>query len=201
MTFNPNEHISKIKTKQGLKDYLPIQWRLVWFRDAHPHGEITTELLQLDLERKIAVFKAIVIDGEGGIATGHGTECEADFPDYIEKAETKSIGRALAALGYGTQFTGDELNEEHRIADAPVERNGNGISKSHAEVLHDLAAPGAYEDHHVDEAPTAAQLAQIKELANKLNKKVQRPVSIHQATNLIRELLRESEVSVPELKP
>ncbi|HTD18454.1 MAG TPA: hypothetical protein VK667_02885, partial [Ktedonobacteraceae bacterium] len=42
---------------------------------------------------------------------------------YIEKAETGAIGRALAALGYGTQFA-PELNEEHRIVDSPVERGG-----------------------------------------------------------------------------
>ena len=35
-----------------------------------------------------------------------------------------AIGRALAMLGYGTQFTGDELNEEHRIVDA-VRREGS----------------------------------------------------------------------------
>ncbi len=43
----------------------------------------------------------------GGRATGYGSEAQGDFADYIEKAETKAIGRALAALGYGTQFALD----------------------------------------------------------------------------------------------
>ncbi len=25
--FNPNEHVIEIKTKNGLADYLPVQWR------------------------------------------------------------------------------------------------------------------------------------------------------------------------------
>ncbi len=78
-----------------------------------------------------ARFKAIVTDGNGGRATGTKSENAANFPDYIEKAETGAIGRALAALGYGTQFA-PEFNEEHRIVDSPVERQpapaSNGYS-------------------------------------------------------------------------
>ncbi|WP_149399155.1 hypothetical protein [Dictyobacter arantiisoli] len=68
------------------------------------------------------VFRATVRDGVGGMATGTKSESAASFPDFIEKAETGAIGRALAALGYGTQFTGDEWEEAHRIVDSPVER-------------------------------------------------------------------------------
>ena len=75
-----------------------------------------------------AVFRTIAKDGKGGVATGTKSEKAASFPDYIEKAETGSVGRALAALGYGTQFA-PELNEEHRIVDAPVERSSYGSSQ------------------------------------------------------------------------
>ena len=46
------------------------------------------------------LVKATRTDGKGGIATGYKSEKAASFPDYIEKAESGSIGRALAALGY-----------------------------------------------------------------------------------------------------
>ncbi len=145
-SFNPNEHLMQLKSKDGLKDYLPVQWRLVWFREQCPNGTIETEIVHLDLDKEteeevfawnnekrrsekviktargIAVFRAVVKDGKGGVATGTKSEKAASFPDYIEKAETGSIGRALAALGYGTQFTGEEFNEAHRIVDSPVER-------------------------------------------------------------------------------
>src|SRR5216684_1412102 len=144
--FNPNDHVMQIKNRNGSADYLPVQWRLVWFREHCPEGSIETEMLHLDLDREteeegyawnnetkrsekvvkrangLAVFRAVVKDGKGGIATGTKSEKAASFPDYIEKAETGAIGRALAALGYGTQFA-PELNEEHRIVDAPVNRS------------------------------------------------------------------------------
>src|SRR5438128_11926261 len=130
-SFNPAEHLIQLKSKQGLQDYLPVQWRLVWFRELCPTGEITTELLHLDLDKEteeevfqwnaekrknekvlkkakgVAVFKATVKDGKGGVATGTKSENAASFADFVEKAETGAIGRALAALGYGTQFTAE----------------------------------------------------------------------------------------------
>jgi hypothetical protein len=152
--FNPNEHVVQIKTKEGFRDYLPVQWRLVWFRSECPDGSIETEPVQIDLDREteeegfawneekrrsekvikrangFAMFRAVVKNGKGGIGSGTKSEKAASFPDYIEKAETGAIGRALAALGYGTQFA-PELDEEHRIVDAPVNRgaaasSGNG---------------------------------------------------------------------------
>jgi hypothetical protein len=38
------------------------------------------------------------------------------------RAETRALGRALAALGIGTQFVGQDLSEGEHIADAPVAR-------------------------------------------------------------------------------
>lgn len=143
--FNPNDHLMQIKNKGGASDYLPVQWRLVWFRSLCPGGTIETEMVHLDLDREteeetyawnndlrrsekiikrangIAIFRATVKDGKGGIAIGTKSEKAASFPDFIEKAETGAIGRALAALGYGTQFA-PELDEQHRIVDAPVEQ-------------------------------------------------------------------------------
>jgi hypothetical protein len=118
VTFDPNKHLTKLKGK----DYLEVKWRMVWFRDAFPYGSITTETLELTDNR--AVFRATVtaIDEEGnirGTATGTKSETPKGFADYIEKAETGSIGRALAALGFGTQFA-PELEEGERIVDSPV---------------------------------------------------------------------------------
>ncbi len=53
--------------------------------------------------------------------TAYGSESARDFPDYIEKASTKSLGRALLALGYGAAFA-PEMDEGERIVDAPIER-------------------------------------------------------------------------------
>lgn len=146
MTFNPREHFMQLKSSKGPSDYLEVKWRLVWFRELCPEGTIDTEEVLVDLDRICEVevsvwnnekrkmekvlklgkgyarFRATVTDGKGGRATATGSECGADFGDFTEKAETKSVGRALAMLGYGTQFTGEELAEHHRIVDSPVSR-------------------------------------------------------------------------------
>ncbi len=38
---------------------------------------------------------------DGASATGWGSEYREQFPNFIEAAETKALGRALAALGFG----------------------------------------------------------------------------------------------------
>jgi hypothetical protein len=87
------------------RDYLEVKWRLLWLRTEHPDASIETELVKH--EDGLALFRARVSIPESGVATGWGSETADDFGDYIEKAETKALGRALAALGYGTQFCED----------------------------------------------------------------------------------------------
>lgn len=115
----------KLKTPLPLlelkgKDYLQVAHRLVWFREDHPDWTIKTELVKL--EGMAALFKAEVLNPEGKvIATAHKTENQKGFGDYIEKAETGAVGRALALCGYGTQFA-PEFDEGERLADSPVTR-------------------------------------------------------------------------------
>jgi hypothetical protein len=128
--FDPKPHLiqlpRRVKDPQTgqwttrLEDYLEVKWRLVMFRERYPHGVITTEEICVDLDRGYARYKAIVADGEGGQATGYGTETQADFADFCERAETRALGRALAVLGFGTQFVGQDLTEGEHVVDAPV---------------------------------------------------------------------------------
>ncbi len=195
--FDPNQHITQIKTKRGPADYLAVQWRLVWFREQCPEGSIETELVHFDPVEKLAVFRAKIFDGKGGSATGHGSETAKDFDDYLEKAETKSVGRALAALGFGTQFA-PELEEGERIADAPVER------KTRDQALHDLAKPGPARMGNGDgtvrntlhsSEPSPNQLSEIKRLANLLNKSIKRPATYKEADEMLLGLAREYNAS------
>ncbi|SRR6266849_2209204 len=155
--FDPKPYIIQLKTRdKGSKDYLPVQWRLVWFRSKYPNGIIKTKPILIDLNmdteaesfkwneekrrsekviiraKGFASFHAHIETGEGGIGEGSKSEKAASFADFIEKAETGAIGRALAALGFGTQAAGDDLEEGYRLVDAPVHQaqpthtNGNG---------------------------------------------------------------------------
>jgi hypothetical protein len=70
--------------------YLEVKWRLVLFREKYPHGVIAIEEICVDLDGRYARYKATVEDGEGGQATGFGTETATDFADFCERAETRA---------------------------------------------------------------------------------------------------------------
>lgn len=104
------------------KPYLQVAYRLVWFREDHPNGKIVTT--PISITEDFALFKATisVLDGSKyrKLATAHKKETKQGFGDFIEKAETGSVGRALAMCGYGTQFE-PEFDEEDRVVDSPIE--------------------------------------------------------------------------------
>lgn len=105
------------------KDYLEVKYRLVWFREEHPRGKIFTEVLYSDENRATVRAQISVPDLTTGswleLSTGHKTENKEGFGDFLEKAETGAIGRALAMAGYGTQFE-PEFDEGSRIVDSPA---------------------------------------------------------------------------------
>jgi hypothetical protein len=116
--FDPGKHLVQLKGK----DYLEVKWRLLWLRTDHPNADIETVLIERT--DTFALFRARVSIPDRGSATGYGSETKSDFGDFIEKAETKAIGRALGALGFGTQFTDDFEGQAsaNRPVDAPVQR-------------------------------------------------------------------------------
>lgn len=190
-TFNPNNHLMQIKNRNGSSDYLPVQWRLVWFREQCPEGTVDTEEVEVDLDREVeeegyawnnetrrsekivkrargyARFRAVVTDGKGGRATGTKSETAASFPDYIEKAETGAIGRALAALGYGTQFA-PELDEQPRIVDAPVDRAPKPLASIKPSVH--AASPTTVQEGLNDAPASDQQISSIRKLCGYLGK-------------------------------
>ena len=131
--FDPNKYMLKLPktTKVSLPngqvrwektevDYLPVAARIAWFRKDHPLWSIMTKAEKWG--DKAVVMKATIKDMLGTvIATARKKETEIGFPDYIEKAETGAIGRALAMCGYGT-LQAPEFDEQDRLADTPVEK-------------------------------------------------------------------------------
>ena len=131
--FDPNKYMLKlpkfkkvtlpngqVRFEKTETDYLPVAARIAWFRKDHSYWSIITKVEKWG--DKAVVMKAIIKDMLGSvIATARKKETEIGFQDYIEKAETGSIGRALAMCGYGT-LQAPEFDEEQRLADAPVEK-------------------------------------------------------------------------------
>lgn len=117
------------------KPYLPARRRIQWMRgtpEPHPEWSIDTftEVFERGkfirtgkVEGGFAVVRASVFDTEGRlIGTGVKSEYSENFADFLEKAETGAIARALAVAGYGTEsaLDLDEGAEEGRPADSPV---------------------------------------------------------------------------------
>lgn len=130
-SFDPNKYLTKVSGS----DYLEAKWRVFWFRSENPQGKIETKLIEHNQDNydgsnknnPFALVRARVTRQDGGVATAYGSETQNDFRDYIEKAETKAIGRALAMAGYGTQFSSDisDGSGRDRPVDSPVDRSQN----------------------------------------------------------------------------
>ena len=131
-TFDPNKYMLKLpKTKKGSlpngqvkfekveTDYLPVAPRIAWFRKDHPDWSIVTETVML-VDKAVLMKATIKNPDDRVIATALKKETEIGFPDYIEKAETGAIGRALAMCGYGT-LQAPEFDEGERLSDSPIE--------------------------------------------------------------------------------
>jgi hypothetical protein len=102
--FDPRQHLRRLPSGA---EYLDVKWRLAWMRSEHPNAQIETELLRDDEDG--ALFKATVRLSDGGSAMAHASVPRDPQAGYIEQAESKAVGRALAALGYGAEYADDDL--------------------------------------------------------------------------------------------
>lgn len=175
MAFNPNEKLMSLKGK----DYLEVKWRLVWFRQEHPDWGISTQIIEHNIEKRYAIVKATITDATGRVvAEGTKMEDAKGFADYLEKAETGAIGRALGILGYGTQFAPefDEVVDgvaNPRIVDAPVEPKR--ASPPRPQVL-DIKGSGVAFGEAVKHHEPGADSARIKEVFALLTNSAERTV-------------------------
>ena len=198
--YDPNNHLMQLKGR----DYLNVQNRLLWFiRDqrafisgglARVPYVIQTELVELDGEAGFAHFKTYVRDVLGNESTMYGSESVKDFGDFAEKASTKSLGRALLALGYGTAFA-PEMDEGERVVDAPVERKRTSARNASAEpAARPVPAAAASEPAHrntptSEPLATEQQLRSISKLCEALGKPEPEPgLTLAQARELISQL-------------
>src|SRR5690242_14081743 len=203
--YDPNNHLMQLKGR----DYLNVQNRLLWFiRDqrafisgglARVPYVIQTELVELDREAGFAHFKTYVRDVLGNESTMYGSESAKDFGDFAEKASTKSLGRALLALGYGTAFA-PEMDEGERVVDSPVERRGlpqrTRPMPAPAPAPTPAPAPALREAQAFasggadgETAATEKQMASIRKLCEVLGKpEPAAPLSYGQARELITQL-------------
>jgi hypothetical protein len=90
--YNAAEHMMNLKGK----DYLPVAARIVWLRRDHPDAIIRTALVEWDKAEGFAMYRAEVTLPSGGHAEATATQRKQQFPDYVEKCETKASGNRIA---------------------------------------------------------------------------------------------------------
>ena len=86
------------------KEYVEVNERIKYFREAYDHWSLISEIVELSEKR--CVMKATVLNEEGrAIATGTAYEMLGSSfinkTSFIENCETSAWGRALANLGIG----------------------------------------------------------------------------------------------------
>jgi len=88
-------------------DYVSVAERLSKFYERCPEGRIVTSIVQHDIETGFVLMRAEVFrksDDASPSATGHAFEVRGESyvnkTSYVENAETSSVGRALAMLGF-----------------------------------------------------------------------------------------------------
>lgn len=112
-------------TKLPLRDirgklYLDCIYRVQWFREQHPDWKIHTNIVNADKEG--ALVRAVIMNDKNEVlATAHRYQ-DKTFKNYIEKAESQAIGRALALCSFGTTFAAadfEESDDPSGLADSP----------------------------------------------------------------------------------
>ena len=154
--FNPKEHIVKlVRTNRTtgekvVTDYLEAKWRLVWAKEEHPDWRIFPQVSLFPASEnsipEAALASVEIWEGDKVIAREFGYCEKKDFQRFVEKAITTALGRALALLGYGTQWAQEFEEElvEEGTSDSPIqvvemtEENNHAPSEKQIGLIHSL---------------------------------------------------------------
>ena len=125
-----------------LDNYVTVAERVAAFYQTYPSGRINTQIVQHDTESGFILMRAEIYrstDDASPSATGHAFEVRSESyvnkTSYIENAETSSVGRALAMLGFEVKrgiASREELQKTARMqpsappAAPPAERSTKG---------------------------------------------------------------------------
>lgn len=125
--FEAEKHLVNLNPNGPPRMYLETKWRLVWLRSEHPDAHVETAIHQYDTQTAVVTAR-IELPKTGAVATGIGTAETKNSSKFsgriLEKAETAAVGRACAALGYGTQHSGGDYEDGGNVADTPRQRSG-----------------------------------------------------------------------------
>ena len=116
-------------SRNVLDNYVTVAERIAAFYQTYPSGRICTHILEHNEETGFILIRAEVFrstDDAQPSATGHAFEVRGDSyvnkTSYIENAETSSVGRALALLGFEVRRGVASREEIEKVARMQPER-------------------------------------------------------------------------------
>jgi len=139
--YNPRDHLIKIKTKQGLKDYYPACWRLYELNMRYPNSNFRSDILHLDVERNFVIVKCTLYLGRGDLdmAERKTEALKQGLLSGLDQVETAAKARCARDLGISTELAldmedaeSDASEGEHTVPPAdstnaqPLEQSSNG---------------------------------------------------------------------------
>lgn len=117
--------------------YIPVAERIERFYEKFPDGRICTSIIEHDAESGFILMRAEVFrtpEDASPAATGHAFEVRGESyvnkTSYIENAETSSVGRALALLGFEVKrgiASREEMEKTSRMQEAKSAGAGAGV--------------------------------------------------------------------------
>lgn len=117
----------------ALENYVPVSLRLKQLREDNKGKEVVVETeVTTSFEKEAAYFKATIkIDGKV-VAMGHALAPALGEDKEFEKAETASIGRALANLGYAAEDEDADSSSSKKSNSKKSSKGLGGLGKKSA---------------------------------------------------------------------
>lgn len=113
--YHPRDHLVKIKTKEGLKDYYPAAWRLYELTLRHPSANFMSQIVHLDVERDFVIVKCCLYLGSDYALSDRKTEAlKQGRLSALDKVETAAKARCARDFGISTELAldGDDLEAD-----------------------------------------------------------------------------------------
>ncbi len=118
-TYHAHDHLIKIKTKDGPKDYYPAAWRLYELHLRYEEANFSSDLLLMDVERDLAVVKCRLYLGPDYQMSHKKTEALKSGPlSQLDQVETAAKAECARDFGCGTEYALVFIDDPERI-DAP----------------------------------------------------------------------------------
>lgn len=101
--FDPREYIRQLEDG---REYLDLKWRILWLRAQEPDASIESQIVVTSEDE--VVCRTTISLRTGATVTAHGSASRSESDQPVEEAENRAMIRALAALGYGTEYADED---------------------------------------------------------------------------------------------